>query len=151
MTNNEIADYFSLLSKLMDIHGEDAFRAKSYSIAAYHIENLPTQASEMDDTTLFGMRGIGQSTGQKIREILQTGKLQQLEEWVAKTPHGVLEMMQIKGLGPKKIALLWKEHQIETVGELEYACQENRLSSIKGFGEITQYNILEAIQFLNKS
>lgn len=151
MSNNEIADYFSLLSKLMDIHGEDAFRAKSYSIAAYHIENLPTPASEMDDTTLFGMRGIGQSTGQKIREILQTGKLQQLEDWVAKTPQGVLEMMQIKGLGPKKIALLWKEHKIETVGELEYACQENRLSSIKGFGEKTQKNILESIQFLNKS
>jgi DNA polymerase (family 10) len=109
MTNYDIADYFSLLSKLMDIHGENAFRAKSYSIAAYHIEKLPKEASEMDDAELYSMKGIGDGTGQRIREILTTGKLDALEKMLAKTPVGILEMMQIKGLGPKKIALVWKE------------------------------------------
>lgn len=151
MTNNDIADYFSLLSKLMDINGEDSFRAKSYSIAAYHIENLPRQITDMDDNELFSMKGIGASTGKKIREIQQTGKLQQLEDILAKTPKGILELMQIKGLGPKKIAVIWKEMHIESVGELEYACHENRLVAVKGFGAKTQQSILQNISFLNNA
>ncbi|MCB9046756.1 MAG: DNA polymerase/3'-5' exonuclease PolX [Chitinophagales bacterium] len=148
MTNGEISDHFSLLSKLMDIHGEDAFRAKNYSIAAYNIDKLPRQASEMDDAELFTMRGIGQSTGSKIRELLETGKLQALEDILARTPQGILDMMQIKGLGPKKIAQIWKEMGIESVGELEYACNENRLASFKGFGAKTQQSILQNIEFI---
>lgn len=151
MTNSDIADHFSLLSKLMDIHGEDTFRAKSYSIAAYHIENLPGQASEMDDAMLFSMKGIGASTGKKIREILATGKLAALEEMIARTPEGILEMMKVKGLGPKKIAMLWKEMHIESIGELEYACHENRLTTLKGFGAKTQQSILENIVFLSNA
>ena len=148
MTNSEIADHFSLLSKLMDIHGEDAFRAKNYSIAAYNIERLPAEVAEMDEAQLFATRGIGSSTGSKIRELLETGKLQALEEMINRTPKGVLEMMQIKGLGPKKIALIWREMGIESVGELEYACNENRLAQFKGFGAKTQESILQNIAFI---
>lgn len=151
MTNSEIADHFSLLSKLMDIHGEDAFRAKNYSIAAYHIDKLPRQATEMDDAELFGMKGIGKSTGAKMRELVETGKLAALEEIMSNTPAGVLDMMQIKGLGPKKIALIWKQMGIETVGELEYACHENRLASFKGFGAKTQESILQNIAFIRSN
>lgn len=148
MTNHEISDHFSLLSKLMDIHGEDSFRAKSYGVAAYNIDKLPKEAEDMDDTELFSMKGIGQGTGQKIRELIATGKMEALENMVAKTPPGVLEMMQIKGLGPKKIAVVWKEMGIETVGELEYACNENRLMTFKGFGAKTQESILQNIAFI---
>lgn len=148
MTNSQIADHFSILSKLMDIHGENSFRAKSYSIAAYNIDKLPKEASDMDDAELFSMKGIGDSTGSKIRELQNTGKLEQLEKLVSKTPPGVLDMMQIKGLGPKKIALVWKEMGIESVGELEYACNENRLVSFKGFGAKTQESILKNIEFI---
>lgn len=151
MSNNDIVDFFSLLSRLMDIHGEDSFRAKSYSIAAYHIENLPKQITDMDDAELFSMKGIGQSTGKKIREIQQTSKLQQLEDMLAKTPPGILEMMQVKGLGPKKISIIWKEMHIDSVGELEYACHENRLVAVKGFGAKTQQSILENIAFINNA
>ncbi len=148
MTNSEIADHFSLLSKLMDIHGEDAFRAKNYSIAAYNIERLPAEVAGMDEAQLFATRGIGSSTGSKIRELLETGKLLALEEMINRTPKGVLEMMQIKGLGPKKIALIWREMGIESVGELEYACNENRLAQFKGFGAKTQESILQSIAFI---
>lgn len=148
MTNGAISDQFSLLSKLMDIHGEDAFRAKNYSIAAYNIDKLPRQASDMDEAELFATRGIGNSTGSKIIELLETGKLQALEDIISRTPKGILDMMQIKGLGPKKIALIWKEMGIESVGELEYACNENRLSSYKGFGVKTQQSILQNIEFI---
>lgn len=132
----------------MDIHGEDSFRARSYGVAAYNIDKLPKEAEDMDDTELFSMKGIGQGTGQKIRELIATGKMEALEDMVAKTPPGVLEMMQIKGLGPKKIAVVWKEMGIETVGELEYACNENRLMTFKGFGAKTQESILQNIAFI---
>lgn len=132
----------------MDIHGEDAFRAKSYGVAAYNIDKLPKEATDMDDAELFSQRGIGSGTGQKIRELIETGKMEALENMLAQTPPGILEMMQIKGLGPKKIALVWKEMGIETVGELEYACHENRLMTYKGFGAKTQESILKNIAFI---
>src|SRR5580693_3342397 len=105
MNNYEIADHFSMLSKLMDIHGENSFKTKSYSSAAFNIERLPKEIAEMDDAELFGIRGIGDATGKKIRVLLGTGKLPQLEDLLARTPPGILDMLQIKGLGPKKIAV----------------------------------------------
>ncbi len=151
MTNYEIADVFSLLSKLMDLHGENAFKSKSYSIAAYNIERLPKELSEMDDAELFSLKGFGDSIGHKIRELQNTGKLEALEEILAKTPQGVLDIMQIKGLGPKKVAVIWKEMGIESVGELEYACDENRLVNYKGFGAKTQEAILQNIAFIRNN
>jgi len=131
----------------MDIHGENSFKSKSYAIAAYTIEKLPAQLSETPRESLFGIKGIGESTGKKIIELLDTGELGVLKEMIEKTPAGVIEMLSIKGIGPKKIATIWKEMQIETVGELLYACQENRLKLFKGFGEKTQTNIQETIEF----
>jgi len=151
MNNYEIADQFSLLSKLMDIHGEDSFRSKSYSILAFNIERLPAEIETMDDAQLFGIRGIGERTGKKIRELQATGKLPQLEELLAATPPGILEMMQIKGMGPKKIGTVWKELDIESLGELEYACNENRLVALKGFGAKTQETILQNIVYFKQN
>ncbi len=71
----------------------------------------------------------------KSLQILETGRLNLLHEYLQKTPPGVLEMLQIKGLGPKKIATIWKEMGIESVGELLYACDENRLSLSKDSGK----------------
>lgn len=147
MNNHQIADFFSLLSKLMEIHGENSFKAKNYSIAAFNIEKLTEQLSETPKAEIFSIKGIGESTGKKIIELLETGKLSALEEIIQKTPPGVIELLNIKGIGPKKIATIWKETQIESVGELLYACQENRLKLYKGFGEKTQQNIEETIQF----
>jgi DNA polymerase (family X) len=151
MNNYQIADHFSLLSKLMDIHGEDSFRTKSYSIAAYNIERLPDEAATMDDATLASMKGIGNSTGKKIKELLTTGKLAALEDIMAKTPAGILDMLQIKGLGPKKIAVIWTELGIESLGELEYACNENRLVALKGFGAKTQESVLQNIAYFKQN
>lgn len=147
MDNYTIADQFSLLSKLMDIHGENEFKAKSYSVAAFTIEKLPQPVAEIEDSKLSTIRGIGQSAAKKIVEIVETGKLAALEDLIQKTPPGVLEMLNIKGLGPKKISTIWKEMGIESVGELLYACNENRLLLYKGFGEKTQKKVQESIEF----
>ncbi|HLO80575.1 MAG TPA: helix-hairpin-helix domain-containing protein, partial [Chitinophagaceae bacterium] len=143
--NYFIADQFSLLSKLMDIHGENSFKSKSYSIAAFNIEKLPVQLNTLSPEQIFSQKGMGESTGKKVLEIIQNGKLDVLEKLIAQTPPGVIEMMQIKGIGPKKINTIWKEMQIESIGELLYACNENRLTLFKGFGEKTQVNVQEAI------
>ena len=144
--NEFIAEQFSLLSKLMDIHGENSFKAKSYSVAAFTLDKLPP-VEGMPLEKVAAIKGIGDSIGKKILEIQQTGELKALQEIVHKTPAGVIEMLQIKGLGPKKIATIWKEMEIESVGELLYACQENRLLLFKGFGEKTQQNVRDAIEF----
>src|SRR5664279_4202045 len=147
MDNYQIADFFSLLSKLMDIHGENSFKAKSYAIAAFNIEKLPMQLNDTPKEKIFGIKGIGESTGKKIIELLETGKLSILDEIISKTPPGVREMLNIKGIGPKKISTIWKEMEIESIGELLYACNENRLLLYKGFGEKTQKNVQEAIEY----
>ena len=138
MTNEAIAANFSLLSKLMDIHGDNAFKAKSYASAAFSIDKLHVELSTMSHDKIFVQKGIGESTGKKIIEQLETGRLSVLDEYLSKTPEGIIEMLGIKGIGPKKIATIWKELEIETLGELLYACNENRLTLYKGFGEKTQ-------------
>jgi len=147
MDNYTIADNFSLLSKLMDIHGEDSFKAKSFASASFTIEKLPGQLKETAPEDIARIKGIGSSTNKAIQEMLQTGQLSLLENFIIKTPPGILEMLKIKGLGPKKIATIWKELEVETLGELLYACDENRLTLLKGFGQKTQDNVKQSIEF----
>lgn len=147
MTNAVISDYFSLLSKLMDIHQENSFKAKSYANAAFQIDKCPVALSEIPRDQIAFQQGIGDSSAKKIMELLETGQLEQLNELLAKTPEGILELMKIKGIGPKKIATIWHELGVESPGELLYACQENRLILYKGFGEKTQQSIQEALEF----
>jgi DNA polymerase (family 10) len=147
MDNYQIAENFSLLSKLTDIHAENNFKAKSYAIAAFHIEKLPGQLSEIPREKIALLKGIGESSAKKIIEILETGSLKVLQKLIEKTPIGVIEMLNIKGIGPKKISTIWKEMEIESIGELLYACKENRLKLYKGFGEKTQQSVIDTIEF----
>src|SRR5690606_31892358 len=101
----------------------------------------------MQRPAIFMIKSIGEAIGKKIFDILDNGALPQLNEWLAKTPPGIVEMLKIKGIGPKKITTIWKQMEIETIGELLYACNENRLTLYKGFGEKTQNSILTAIVF----
>lgn len=150
MNNADIAEQFSLLSKLMDIHGENSFKAKTYSIAAFHIDRLEFSLQDADRNSIAHIKGLGPSVAAKVIELLDTGSISVLKEYIANTPEGIREMLHIKGLGPKKIYTVWKEMGIQSIGELEYACNENRLTRYKGFGAKTQANILEAIQFYNQ-
>ncbi|MFM7839764.1 MAG: helix-hairpin-helix domain-containing protein [Chitinophagaceae bacterium] len=147
LDNAFIADQFSLLSKILDIHGEDPFKSRAYGSAAFAIEQLPVPLHQLPREELASLKGIGPSTSKKITEILDTGVLADLQALLAKTPPGILEMLRIKGLGPKKISVIWKQMGLETLGELQYACEENRLLLFKGFGAKTQENIKQAIEF----
>jgi DNA polymerase (family 10) len=147
MDNYDIADNFSLLAKLMDIHGENSFKSKTYSVAAFNLEKLPMQLKDTPREKIFNIKGVGDSVGKKVIEMLDTGEMKTLNEYLEKTPAGVVEMLNIKGIGAKKINTIWKELEIESVGELLYACNENRLLLYKGFGEKTQNNIRDSIEF----
>jgi DNA polymerase (family 10) len=150
--NSYIADQFDLLSKLMDIHGENSFKSKTYSVAAFNIEKITLPLSTTPPDQLFTIKGIGESVGKKIIEMTQNdGRLKVLEEYIDKTPPGVIQMLGIKGIGPKKIATIWKEMGVESIGELLYACNENRLMLYKGFGEKTQKSVKDSIEFFMRS
>ncbi len=147
MENKVIAKLFKLGSQLMELHNENPFRAKAMASASFKIDKLPFQAATATIEELSAQQGIGKSTAEKIQEILQKGSFAELDQLISITPEGLLEMLQIKGLGPKKVQVVWKELGIETVGELYYACNENRLIEAKGFGLKTQEEIKKAIEF----
>lgn len=151
MTNPEIARHFALLADLMELHNENPFKIKSYSFAARHLKNIDTPLKALSIEELEKIEGVGKAIAEKIFHLTRTGKLDLLEKYLKITPIGVIDLLQLKGIGPKKIAQLWKELDIESLGELEYACNENRLLELKGFGEKTQENILKQIQFMNQN
>lgn len=147
MTNDEISDILNLTAKLYDIHGENPFKSKGYSIAAFQIDKLEKPIIDIPRTEWSQIKGIGDSASRAIAEMIDTGRNKSLETLLTKTPEGILELMKIKGLGPKKISTIWKDLEIESPGELWYACMENRLLAYKGFGEKTQKSILESLDF----
>lgn len=122
MNNKEIASQFALLSKLMDLHGENSFKSKTYSIVANKISQLTVDLHTLSKEKISEINGIGEAISKKIIEIISTAKMKILEDLILKTPPGIFEMLKIKGIGPKKIAVIWKEMEIENIGELLYAC-----------------------------
>jgi DNA polymerase (family 10) len=147
MENKPIARTLRLLSQLMELHNVNEFKIRSIANAAFKVDKLPFPAAGKSFEELEKVDGIGKSIAAKITELLQTGSIAELEDLLAKTPAGVVEMMSIKGIGPKKVAIIWRELGIENTGELFYACNENRLVEAKGFGLKTQEDIRKAIEF----
>lgn len=147
MENKPIARTLRLLSQLMELHDENPFKIKSIANAAFKVDKLPFRAAGKSLAELEKVDGIGKSTATKIIELLETGTITELKDLLAATPEGVVEMLGIKGIGPKKIAVIWHDLEIENIGELYYACNENRLIEAKGFGLKTQEEIRKAIEF----
>lgn len=147
MENKTIARTLRLLSQLMELHEENPFKIKSVANAAFKVDKLPFSLAQKPVAEISTIEGIGKSLASKVTELLETGTIQDLENLLSATPPGIIEMMGIKGIGPKKIATIWKELNIENVGELYYACNENRLIEAKGFGLKTQEEIKKVIEF----
>lgn len=148
MENKEIASFFKLCGQLMELHEENKFKMRSYTNAAFQISKFPDPLEEMDPDYYGSIPGVGKSLIPQIEDLLDTGRLPYLEEWIEKTPKGVIEMLGIKGIGPSKVRVIWKDMGIESPGELLYACNENRLIDYKGFGEKTQAQVKASIEFI---
>lgn len=148
MTTEQICDALELTSKLMDLHGENPFKVKALASAAYRIGKSGVELEGKSLEELEQIEGIGKSIASKIHEFNTAGTSKELALLMEKTPSGVIEMLGIKGIGPKKVGQLWKQLEVESPGELMYACKENRLVELKGFGEKTQNSIMAAIEYM---
>lgn len=151
MTNKEIARAFADLAAIMELHNENPFKIKSYQNAYITLRKLDTPLDTMSKADMDAVKGIGKSTSEKIVELLQKGEMSAFRQYADKTPVGVVEMLGIKGFGPKKIQAVWQELGIESVGELLYACNENRLIELHGFGKKTQDEVRKNTEYFLKS
>jgi DNA polymerase (family X) len=150
--NDAIAAAFADVSQLLELTGDNPHRVRSYASIARTIEGLPRSAAAMlADGTLLDVKGIGEGTAARVKEIVETGRLGILEELRAMVPEGLGQVLQIEGLGPKRVREIWQTLGVTSVVELEYACLENRLRDLKGFGDKTQQNVLNGIGFLKRS
>jgi DNA polymerase (family 10) len=147
MSNDEIVEALELTAKLMDLHNDNPFKAKAYTNAAFKLSKLRFDFQGKTQQEIESIEGIGKGISSKIYELMTNGFTPDLGALIEKTPGGVIEMLGIKGLGPKKVRQLWLELQLESVGELLYACNENRLITLKGFGEKTQLQVKSNIEF----
>ncbi len=147
MDNKAISKIFKLCSQLMELQNENPFRTKAMASVSFKLDKLPVRIVEASLEELSAYPGIGKSTAEKAKEVAGTGTFKELQDLLQQTPAGVVDMLQIKGLGPKKIQIIWKNLGIESVGELLYACNENRLIEEKGFGLKTQEEIKKSIEF----
>ena len=148
-TKEEIIAILDELALLLEMKGENPFKSRAYVNAARSLEALD---EDLDVVVLEGrlatIKGVGEAISKKIEELATTGELKYYHDLKATIPAGHFEMLKIPGLGPKKIHNLYEKLGIETIGELEYACQENRLLDLPGFGSKTQKKILAGIDAL---
>lgn len=147
MTNKAIAKIFSELAKLMEVHEESPSKVRTYQNAYVAIRNQAQALIKLNEAELLRLSGFGKTLTTHILQLQEDGALPLLQEYRLQTPEGVLDMLQIRGLGAKKIKLLWKDYGIDDLAKLLNACRENRLIQIKGFGPKMQSTIEEGISF----
>ena len=146
-----VAQILREISRLLELTGENAFKIRAYDAAADAIKQLgPALHDRVADGTLTDIKGIGDRLASKITELVTTGRLAYYEDLRDRVPPGLREMLRIPGMGAKKALALHEALGIATIGELEYACRENRLVELPGFGPKSQQNILDGIAFLKR-
>ncbi len=150
--NGDIANVFFEIADLLEIKGGDTFRIRSYRNAGMVVEGLPESLKTLyagsGEDGLKGIPGIGESTRKKIIELLTTGRCAYHRELLAEMPHGMLDMIKVSGLGPKKAAVLHKELGVSDIEGLVRAAEAGLISGIRGFGETTEQKILRGIREL---
>ncbi|MBI5582575.1 MAG: DNA polymerase/3'-5' exonuclease PolX [Deltaproteobacteria bacterium] len=151
MENKEIAAVLNEISQLLELAGENPFKVRAYAQGARVIEAQDRPAAElMGSGELARIKGIGATLSQQIAELVREGETALHRELKKKFPEGIREMLRVPGLGPKKVKELMDRLHIRSLGELEYACHENRLVSLPGFGEKSQNNIIRGLEHLKK-
>lgn len=152
MDKNTVAQMLEEIAELLELKGENPFKIRAYHNGARTLEGITEDLSALvKENRLSEIPGIGQGLAEKITEIVKTGRLKYLEELKKGFPPHLLDLMKIPGVGPKKVKTLYDKLGISSVGELEYACKENRLLDLAGFGAKTQENILKGIEYLRKN
>ncbi|HTR42770.1 MAG TPA: DNA polymerase/3'-5' exonuclease PolX [Pseudomonadales bacterium] len=147
MDKSKIAEIMVEIGMLLELKGENPFKTRAYGNAARAIENLEEALEKIiAEDRLTEVKGIGEAISKKITELVQTGKLKYYEELKASLPPGLTEMLEIPGVGPKKIKTMYEKLGIESIEQLEAACKSGKVAELDGFGEKTAQNILEGIE-----
>lgn len=151
LSNRDIANILEEIAILLELTDDNPFKSRAYRNAAREIEKLPEPLSHyIQSGTLNSIRGIGSNLEKKLVEIVETSSSSYLEKLRKNVPPVMLELLQIPGLGPRKVKTVVEKLGISSIGELEYACLENRLVDLPGFGPKTQQKILDGIEFLKQ-
>ncbi len=147
MDKDKVAEILVEIGTLLELKGENPFKTRAYVNAARTIEGLNEPLAKIVSEKRLGeIKGIGEALEQKITELVETGKLKYYEELKASIPPGLIEMLEISGLGPKKIQAMNQKLGIDSIEKLEAACKKEKVAELDGFGEKTQANILEGIE-----
>lgn len=152
MEKKEIIANLEKIGDILEIKGENPFRCRAFHNAARILEGQSKDIKKLVETgELQEIKGIGAGLNDEISAMVMTGKSPHLKDLQRSVPDGVIEMLEVPGLGPKKVKVLFGDLGLNNLGELEYACKENRLMDMKGFGQKTQENVLKGIELLRKS
>lgn len=154
MQNSDVVKIFEELADLLEIQNANPFRVRAYRNAARTIGDLPESLAAIladERRTLEDLPGIGHDLADKIKTIAATGSLPQLEELRGQVPRGVVDMLRIPGLGPKKAAALFKELSITSLALLKAAAESGEVAKLKGFGEKTAKTILEGLAHIEQA
>lgn len=148
MDKDQVAEVLQEIGVLLELKGENPFKTRAYANAARTLEGLtePLEAIVADDR-LGEIKGIGEALQQKIHELVTTGRLKYHEDLKASLPAGLIDMLSVSGLGPKKVKALHEQLGIDSIDALEAACKEGKVAGLPGFGAKSQAKILEGIQF----
>lgn len=148
MTNKELGKYFQKAATILELAEDNPFKVKSYANAGFQLGRYPQPIKDLTSQDWVSIPGLGKSLTPKLEELLTLGKIEEIELAKSQLPEGLIDLTQVKGLGAKKILSLNRELGISSLSELEYACLENRLIALKGFGDKTQQSVAEQIQFI---
>ncbi len=152
MKNQFVADTLYMIANLLDLKGDIFFKTRAYRIAAQTIEAFDDDIEKLvRQGNLESIPGVGEALAKKITELVQTGKLEYLERLKKEVPTGLIDLLGIPGLGPRKVAALYKNLGITNTQDLREAAEKGKLRTLEGFGEITERNILRGIQLREKT
>jgi DNA polymerase (family 10) len=148
MENKQISAMFDDVADLLDIIGENPFRVRAYRNAARAIEDYPEKMEELVETgnSLTTIQGIGEGSAEKIKEIVRTGRLLYLEELLKKIPEGLLSLIRLEGLGPKRAKLIYDNLKIQDIEGLEEALKQGRIRDLPGMGEKIEQNLIKSLE-----
>jgi DNA polymerase (family 10) len=148
MDKEQVAEILIEIGTLLELKGENPFKTRAYLNAARTIESLTEPLKKLVEEERLGeIKGIGDALQQKITELVNTGRLKYYEELKTSIPPGLVAMLDLQGVGPKKVKKLHDELGVDSIQALESACNEGKVATLDGFGEKTQAKILEAIAF----
>jgi DNA polymerase (family 10) len=151
MNNRQLADTFTLIANLLEIKGEIIYKTLAYRKASESLMGLGRQASDYwKEGKLEEIPGVGKAIAEKIDELLRTGKLEFLEKLKKEVPEELASWLAVPGLGPKKIAMIWKTLGITVLADLETAAKEGKLRDLPGMGAKSESAILEGIASLSR-